>query len=156
MSPTRREPCCDWARLCVACLFEAACHVALIRPRVLGKAAHRRPDCIARTGYGIAIVPSPVRILRDQFASCRWFTAVWPIGRWAVGPGTRAGPGAVCGEFVTELVTHVDAVTGSDLVRRAAAAGRDPAAGRLIALYGQRRRLPAGFGARIIDRMRLP
>jgi LysR family transcriptional regulator, cyn operon transcriptional activator len=102
--------------------FDAACHVAHIRPRVLlESAAPQTLIALARTGYGIAVVPSPVRIPRDGVRIVPLVHRGVPIGRWLVVAWDPRRILAQYGEqFVTELVAHVRrGHPGSDLMRRA-------------------------------------
>src|SRR6187401_1920306 len=64
--------------------FEAACHVAHIRPRVLLESvAPQTLIALARTGHGVAVVPSPVRLGAGVRAAVVVHRGA-PIGRWAV------------------------------------------------------------------------
>jgi len=102
--------------------FEAACHVARIRPRVLLESgAPQTLIALARTGYGIAVVPSPVRISRERVRVVPLVHRGVPIGRWAVvARDPRRSTAQYVEQFVAELVTHVRrGYPGSDLVRRA-------------------------------------
>jgi LysR family cyn operon transcriptional activator len=102
--------------------FEAACHVARIRPRVLLESgAPQTLIALARTGYGIAVVPSPVRILRERVRVVPLVHRGVPIGRWAVvARDPRRSMAQYAEHFVVELVAHVRSTyPGSDLVRRA-------------------------------------
>ncbi len=102
--------------------FEAACHVAQVRPRVLlDSAAPHTLIALARTGYGIAVVPSPVRIPRDGIRAVPLVQRGASIGRWAViawDPQRFLAPYAE--QFVRELVSSVRRdYPGRDLSRRA-------------------------------------
>lgn len=102
--------------------FDAACHVAHIRPRVLlESAAPQTLIALARTGYGIAVVPSPVRIPRDGVRIVPLVHRGVPIGRLLVVAWDPRRLLAQYGEqFVTELAAHVRrSHPGSDLMRRA-------------------------------------
>jgi DNA-binding transcriptional LysR family regulator len=88
--------------------FEAACQVAHIRPRVMVESvAPQTLIALARTGHGIAVVPSPVRIppegvrvavvLHRGVSIGRWTVAAWDSQRFRP-------PYAV--QFVEELVAR--------------------------------------------------
>jgi LysR family cyn operon transcriptional activator len=65
--------------------FEAACQVAHIRPRVpLQSAAPQTLLALARTGYGVAVVPSSVRVPREHVRAVPLIHRGAGIGRWAV------------------------------------------------------------------------
>jgi DNA-binding transcriptional LysR family regulator len=102
--------------------FEAACHVAHIQPRVLlESAAPQTLIALARTGYGIAVVPSPIRIVRKGVRIIPLVHRGVPIGRWAVVAwDPRRFLALYAEQFVEELVAHVSRdYPGSELVRRA-------------------------------------
>jgi LysR family cyn operon transcriptional activator len=88
--------------------FEAACHVAHIRPRVmLESVAPQTLIALARTGHGVAVVPSPVRIPRSGVRAAVLLHRGAPIGQWAVlawDSQRFLPPYAV--QFVEELVAH--------------------------------------------------
>jgi LysR family cyn operon transcriptional activator len=88
--------------------FEAACQVAHIRPRVLLESvAPQTLIALARTGHGVAVVPSPVRIPRAGVRAAVVVHRGVSIGRWAVAawdPQRFLPPYAV--QFVEELVGH--------------------------------------------------
>jgi LysR family cyn operon transcriptional activator len=65
--------------------FQAACQVAHIKPRVLlESAAPHTVVALARTGHGLALVPSPVRIPSDGVCSAPLVHRGSSVGRWAV------------------------------------------------------------------------
>jgi len=65
--------------------FHAACQVAHIKPRVLlESAAPHTVVALARTGHGLALVPSPVRIPSDGVCSAPLVHRGSSVGRWAV------------------------------------------------------------------------
>ncbi|MEA3091459.1 MAG: hypothetical protein QOJ04_2801, partial [Caballeronia sp.] len=65
--------------------FEAACHVAHIRPRVLLESvAPQTLIALARTGHGVAVVPSPVRISPEGVRVAVVVHRGASIGRWTV------------------------------------------------------------------------
>ena len=88
--------------------FEAACQVAHIRPRVLLESvAPQTLIALARTGHGVAVVPSPVRIPRAGVRAAVVVHRGVSIGRWAVAAWDSQRflpPYAV--QFVEELVAH--------------------------------------------------
>jgi LysR family cyn operon transcriptional activator len=88
--------------------FEAACQVAHIRPRVLLESvAPQTLIALARTGHGVAVVPSPVRVppagvrasvvMHRGVSIGRWTVAAWDSQRFMP-------PYAV--QFVDELIVH--------------------------------------------------
>jgi DNA-binding transcriptional LysR family regulator len=102
--------------------FEAACHVAQIKPRVLlHSAAPHTVVALAKSGYGIAIVPSQMRIAREGVRIVPLVYRKAPIGRWAMiawDPQRFLAPYAKL--FVEKLVASVRrAYPGRDLTRRA-------------------------------------
>jgi len=88
--------------------FEAACHVAHIRPRVLLESvAPQTLIALARTGHGVAVVPSPVRIPRTGVRAAVVVHRGVSIGRWTVAAWDSQRflpPYAV--QFVEELADH--------------------------------------------------
>jgi LysR family transcriptional regulator, cyn operon transcriptional activator len=88
--------------------FEAACHVARIRPRVLLESvAPQTLIALALTGHGIAVVPSSGRIPRTGVRAAVLVHRGAPIGRWAVAAwdSQRFLP-PYATQFVEELVAH--------------------------------------------------
>ena len=86
--------------------FEAACQTAHIRPHVLLESG-APPTLVelAQAGYGVAIVPSNVRIPRGRLRAIPIVQRGAPIGRWlsiAWDPRRFLAPYAE--QFVTELV----------------------------------------------------
>jgi LysR family transcriptional regulator, cyn operon transcriptional activator len=79
--------------------FEAACQLAHIRPRVLlQSAAPQTVIALARTGYGVAIIPSPVRVAAEGVRALPLVQRRASIGRWAmIAWGSAPVPGALCG-----------------------------------------------------------
>ncbi len=115
--------------------FEAACQVARIRPRVLLESgAPQTLVALARTGYGIAVVPSPVRIRRERVRIVPLVHRGEPIGRWAiVGWDPRRFLAQYAEQFVMELVAHVRGdYPGGKVLRRAPPLPRPIGLGRLI------------------------
>jgi DNA-binding transcriptional LysR family regulator len=88
--------------------FEAACQVAHIRPRVLLESvAPQTLIALARTGHGVAVVPSPVRIAREGVRVAVVVHRGASIGRWTVAAWDSQRfrpPYAV--QFVEELVAR--------------------------------------------------
>jgi LysR family cyn operon transcriptional activator len=88
--------------------FEAACHVAHIRPHVLLESvAPQTLIALARTGHGVAVLPSPVKIPRSGVRAAVLLHRGVPIGRWTVlawDSQRFLPPYAV--QFVEELVVH--------------------------------------------------
>jgi LysR family cyn operon transcriptional activator len=88
--------------------FEAACHVAHIRPRVLLESvAPQTLIAVARTGHGVAVVPSPVKIPRSGVRAAVLLHRGVSIGRWTVlawDSQRFLPPYAV--QFAEELVAH--------------------------------------------------
>jgi DNA-binding transcriptional LysR family regulator len=88
--------------------FEAACRVAHIRPRVLLESvAPQTLVALARTGHGVAVVPSPVKIPRSGVRAAVLLHRGVPIGRWTVlawDTQRFLPPYAV--QFAEELVAH--------------------------------------------------
>jgi LysR family cyn operon transcriptional activator len=65
--------------------FDAACSVARIRPPIfLESAAPQALIALARTGHGVAIIPSVVQIPRDGVTVAAVVLGGAPLGRWAV------------------------------------------------------------------------
>jgi LysR family cyn operon transcriptional activator len=103
--------------------FEAAIHVAHIKPRVLlHSAAPHTLIALARSGYGIAVVPS--QMMRNSREGVRTVPLVHrgaSIGRWAIiawDPQRFLAPYAK--QFVEDLAVSVrPAYPGRDLARRA-------------------------------------
>jgi len=63
--------------------FDAACQMAHLRPRILLESgAPSTLVALARVGYGIAVVPSNVRIPRDGLRVVPLVQRGTPIGRW--------------------------------------------------------------------------
>ena len=88
--------------------FDAACQVAHMRPRVLLESgAPSTLVALAQAGYGIAIVPSNVRIPRRGLRAVPLVQSGAPIGRWlnlAWDPRRFLAPYAE--QFVEELVAY--------------------------------------------------
>jgi LysR family cyn operon transcriptional activator len=88
--------------------FDAACQVVHMRPRVLLESgAPSTLVALAQAGYGIAIVPSNVRIPRRGLRAVPLVQSGAPIGRWlnlAWDPRRFLAPYAE--QFVEELVAY--------------------------------------------------
>jgi DNA-binding transcriptional LysR family regulator len=102
--------------------FQAACQIAHVRPRViLESGAPQAVIALARTGHGIAVVPSPVRIPREGVRIMPVIHRGASIGSWTVaGWDSRRFFAPYAEFFVGELAaaTRRD-YPGRDLVRRA-------------------------------------
>ena len=102
--------------------FAAACQIAHVRPRaILESGAPQTIVALARTGRGIAIVPSPVRIPRDGVRIAPVVHRGASIGRWTVAAWDSRRFFAPYAElFVKEIAaaTRRD-YPGRDLIRRA-------------------------------------
>ena len=102
--------------------FAAACQIAHVRPRaILESGAPQTIVALARTGRGIAIVPSPVRIPRDGVRIAPVVHRGASIGRWTVAAWDSRRFFAPYAElFVKEIAaaTRRD-YPGPDLIRRA-------------------------------------
>ena len=102
--------------------FDAVCHVAHMRPRaILQSAAPHTLIALVRTGEGVAIVPSNVRIPHDLVRATPLIHARAPIGRWAVvawDPRRFLAPYAE--QFVEELVRYCRRnYPGREFIKRA-------------------------------------
>ena len=102
--------------------FSAACQVAHIRPRMLLESGVPQTlIALARTGHGIAVVPSAVRVHRTGVRVAVVVHRGVPIGRWAVAAwdAHRFLP-QYAEQFVEELVTQCGRdYPGREYVRRA-------------------------------------
>jgi hypothetical protein len=105
--------------------FEAACHVAHIDPPVLlYSAAPHTVMRLARTGYGIAVVPSQMMLIpREGIRTLPLIHRGASIGRWAmIAWDAQRFLAPYAKQFVNELVASVRRnFPGRDLVRRAPA-----------------------------------
>jgi LysR family transcriptional regulator, cyn operon transcriptional activator len=102
--------------------FDAACNVAGVNPRIfLESGAPHTLMALAGVGYGIAVLPSNVQILRGVVRGVPIVHRGAAIGKWAViawNPHRFLPPYAE--QFANELVAHVRrAYPGRDLTRRA-------------------------------------
>ncbi len=102
--------------------FDAACNVVGVKPRVLFESsAPNTLMALASVGYGIAVLPSNVQILRDVVCAVPIVHRGAAIGKWAGiawNPHRFLPPYAE--KFAQELVAHVRrAYPGRDVTRRA-------------------------------------
>ena len=103
--------------------FEAACHVAHVDPPVvLYSAAPHTVMRLARTGYGVAIVPSQMMTIpREGIRTVPLVHRGASIGKWAmIAWDAQRFLAPYAKQFVNELVASVrHDFPGRDLVRRA-------------------------------------
>jgi LysR family cyn operon transcriptional activator len=102
--------------------FEAACHVAHVKPRVLLESvAPQTLIALAQAGHGIALVPSPVRIPRAGVGVAVVVHREVPLGHWTVAawdPQRYLAPYA--SKFVEEVAAHCRRdYPGREYVRKA-------------------------------------
>jgi LysR family transcriptional regulator, cyn operon transcriptional activator len=102
--------------------FEAACHVAHVRPRVLLESvAPQTLIALAKAGHGIALVPSPVRISRAGVGVAVVVHREVPLGQWTVAawdPQRYLAPYA--SKFIEEVAAHCRRdYPGREYVRKA-------------------------------------
>jgi LysR family transcriptional regulator, cyn operon transcriptional activator len=112
--------------------FDAACKAVPLKPRVLlESAAPQTAIALARTGRGIAVIPSPVRIPREGVRVLPILHRGAAIGRWTVAawnPLRYLAPYASV--FVKELAASVrQDYPGRNFVRRAPPLPRPPDSG---------------------------
>jgi LysR family cyn operon transcriptional activator len=102
--------------------FEAACHVAHVRPRVLLESvAPQTLIALAKAGHGIALVPSPVRIPSAGVCVAVVMHREVPLGQWTVAAWDpqRYLPHYVS-KFTEEVAAHCRRdYPGREYVRRA-------------------------------------
>jgi LysR family cyn operon transcriptional activator len=101
--------------------FEAACRIADIRPRVLLESgAPQTLVALARVGYGIAIVPSPVQFSRQGVRALTLVQDGAPIGgHISVAWDPRRFLAPYAESFVEEVVASARrAWPGRDVIRR--------------------------------------
>ena len=100
--------------------FDAACRAAQIEPQVLlESAAPHTLIALARTGYGVAVVPSSVRIYREAVHVAPLVHRGAALGKWAVAAwdAQRLLP-PYAERFVHELETYcLRAFPGRNLTR---------------------------------------
>ena len=107
--------------------FDAACHVAHISPQVrLESAAPQTTIALARAGYGIAVVPSPMSIVGDDIRILPVLLRGSSIGRWSVIAWDQERFLASYAErFIADLVTSVqDTYPGRQYIKDAPALSR--------------------------------
>jgi len=102
--------------------FDAACRIAQIRPDVLLESITPHSlISLARTGFGIALINSVVRIPRESVRAAVILHNKAPIGRWTVAAWSRQRflpPYAE--QFTAELTAYCRRrYPGQDLVRKA-------------------------------------
>jgi DNA-binding transcriptional LysR family regulator len=102
--------------------FDAACQALHLRPRVLLESgAPQGLVVLASTGYGVAVVPSNVRLSAGLVRSVPLLQRGTPIGTWSVAacnPARFLAPYVV--HFVDELVAYCRRTyPGRELTRRA-------------------------------------
>ena len=102
--------------------FNAACRAEQLRPRVLLESiAPPALVALARTGHGIALINSVVRIPREKVRAAPLVHRGTPIGRWTVAAWNRQRflpPYAK--QFIEDLVVRCRSdYPGRELVRRA-------------------------------------
>ena len=111
--------------------FDAACQVASVRPRILlESAAPQTLVALARTRYGVAVVPSNTHIPRVGVRAAVVVLAGVPIGRWsAVTWDPRRFLAPFAEKFVSELQAHARvAYAGRSFARRVPPLPLPPAA----------------------------
>ena len=88
--------------------FEAACHLAHVRPRVLHEsAASHTLIALAKAGHGIALVPSPVRIPRAGVRVAVVVHRGVPLGQWTVAAwDPKRYLAAYASKFIEEVTAH--------------------------------------------------
>ncbi len=102
--------------------FDAACHVAHIRPRVLlESAAPHALIALTEIGYGVAVVPSTAMIPRDGVRAVVLVQRQASIGRWiTVAWVPQRSLPAYAEQFAEELAVECRRhYPGRDLIRRA-------------------------------------
>lgn len=102
--------------------FDTGCHVAHIKPRViLESAAPHTLMALARTGHGVAIVPSNVRIPHDTVRALPLVNRKASIGRWVtVAWNPERFLSRYAQQFMDELVVYCRRhYPGREFVKRA-------------------------------------
>jgi LysR family transcriptional regulator, cyn operon transcriptional activator len=102
--------------------FDAACHVAHVRPRILHESvAAQTLIALAKAGHGIALVPSPVRIARAGVSIAVVTHRELPLGVWTVAawdPQRHLAPFA--SKFIEEVADYCQRdYPGHEYVRKA-------------------------------------
>ncbi|HEX2438873.1 MAG TPA: LysR family transcriptional regulator [Methylomirabilota bacterium] len=109
--------------------FDAACEIAHVRPRVvLESGAPHTVVALARTGHGIAVVPSNALLPSRGLDVVPVVHRGVPIGRWAgIAWDPRRALAPYAERFVTELVAHARRdYPGAEVTRRAPPLPRRP------------------------------
>jgi len=101
--------------------FDAACEGAHFKPNlVLESAAPQTLIALVKSGYGIAVLPSSVSMLRHGICVLPLVQARRALGRWAIAawdPQRFLPPYAEC--FVEDLAAHCErAFPGRHLVQQ--------------------------------------
>jgi LysR family cyn operon transcriptional activator len=102
--------------------FNAACQIAHVRPRVvLESVAPQTLIAAARANYGIALLPSPVRIARDGIRVAPVVHRAQSVGTWAmIGWHPQRFLAPYAKDFVEELVVFCSRNhPNRDVMRRA-------------------------------------
>jgi len=102
--------------------FEAACQVAHVQPRaLLDSASPQTMIALAKTGYGIALLPSPIRLSESGVSVVPVVHAGMSIGKWAVAAWDRQRYFApYAKQFVDELAESVGRkFPGAEFLKRA-------------------------------------
>lgn len=102
--------------------FEAACQIAHIKPSVLlHSAAPHTIIALAKSGYGVAVVPSHMRIASEGVRTVPLVHQGASIGRWAIiAWDSQRFLAPYAKQFIEELVASVRRVyPGRELTRRA-------------------------------------
>jgi LysR family transcriptional regulator, cyn operon transcriptional activator len=102
--------------------FEAACHVAHVRPRVLHESvAAQTLIALAKAGHGIALVPSPVRIPRAGVSVSVVRHRQVPLGTWTVAAGDpQRYLAPYASKFIEEVAAHCQrSYPGLEYLRKA-------------------------------------
>jgi DNA-binding transcriptional LysR family regulator len=107
--------------------FEAACSVANIRPRVLLESgAPHTVIALAREGYGVAVVPSAVKIPRARLRAVPLVQRGAAIGRWLrIAWDAHRFRARYAEQFVDEIADYCrSSHPGREFIRRAPALPR--------------------------------
>lgn len=102
--------------------FEAACHLAHMRPRTIFQSGNLHTLIeLARTGYGISVLPSPVRIPTREIKALPLVYRKGSIGSWAmIAWHEQRFLAPFARQFIEELATAVRRdFPGRDLIRGA-------------------------------------
>jgi len=102
--------------------FDAACHIAHVRPRVLHESvAAQTLIALAKAGHGIALVPSPVRIPRAGVSVAVVMHREVPLGLWTVAAwDSQRYLAPYASNFIGEVAAHCQrGYPGLEYVRNA-------------------------------------